>query len=82
MSIKTIIDQLRWWSFNCDRTNAGCCARTTLREAADMLEMFKTRLENEAARDVCRYCGAEDCVGRSNCPAIAEKVRRVIIGEE
>lgn len=46
-----------------------------------MLEQYKKRLEDEAAREVCRFCGAEKCVGRDNCPSITEWVRRVTDGD-
>lgn len=77
MSIKTIIGNLRWWAFYCDRTNNGCHASPSLYAAAEMLEQYKKRLEEEAAKEVCRFCGAEKCVGRDNCPSITEWVRRV-----
>jgi len=82
MSIKTIIGNLRWWAFYCDRTNNGCHASQSLYAAADMLEILKKRLEDEASKEVCRYCGAYDCVGRENCPSITEWVRRVTDAKE
>jgi len=82
MSIKTIIEHLRWWAFNCDRTNNGCQGSKTIYAAAELLEQYKARLENEAAREVCRFCGAEKCVGRDNCPSIIAYVRRVTDAKE
>jgi len=38
MTIKSIIEDLRWHAFYCDRTINGCQARNILREAADALE--------------------------------------------
>lgn len=35
---KKLIEQLRWWASECDRTNFGCQARKLLLEAADALE--------------------------------------------
>lgn len=81
MSIKTIIGNLRWWAFYCDKTPNGCYAAQTLYDVASFLEKLKARLEEEAAREVCRFCGAEKCVGRDNCPSITEWVRRVTDGE-
>ena len=82
MSIKTHIKNLRWWAFYCDRTNNGCHASQSLYAAADMLEQYKKRLEDEAAKEVCRFCGAEKCVGKAECPSIVEYVRRVTSGKE
>lgn len=33
-----LIERLRWWAAECDRTNFGCQARGMLLEAADALE--------------------------------------------
>jgi len=33
-----LIEQLRWWATECDRTNFGCQARKLLLEAAEALE--------------------------------------------
>ena len=33
-----LIEQLRWWADECDRTNFGCQARKLLLEAAEALE--------------------------------------------
>lgn len=32
-----LVEQLRWWSVECDRTNFGCQARKLLVEAADYI---------------------------------------------
>lgn len=32
-----LVEQLRWWSAECDRTNFGCQARKLLVEAADYI---------------------------------------------
>ena len=82
MPIKTHIENLRWWAFNCERGGQECYAAQSLRAAADTLERLQKRFEDEAAAEVCRYCGAEKCVGRSKCPSIKEKVRRIMDGEE
>lgn len=47
-----------------------------------MLEQYKKRLEDEAAKEVCRFCGVEKCVGKAECPSIVEYVRRVTNGKE
>ena len=33
-----LIEQLRWWADECDRTNFGCQSRKLLLEAAEALE--------------------------------------------
>lgn len=37
-----LIEQLRWWAKECDRTNFGCQARSLLIEAAEALEKAPT----------------------------------------
>ena len=37
-----LIEQLRWWAKECDRTNFGCQARLLLLEAAEALEKAPT----------------------------------------
>ena len=82
MSIKATANSLEWWANHCDRTNRGCCSKRTMEEAATLLRKLEKRLHKEAAREVCRFCGAEKCVGRDNCPSITEWVRRVTDGKE
>lgn len=77
MTINKLIEDLRWYAFYCDRTNNGCMARQLLREAAEMLERYKAKLELEALLEICPLCGVEECIGKDNCPSIAEYVRRV-----
>lgn len=81
MSIKATANSLEWWANRCDRTNRGCCAKKTLEDAVTLLRKLEKRLQNEAAREVCHFCGAEKCVGRDNCPSITEWVRRVTNAE-
>ena len=82
MSIKTVIGNLRWWAFHCEKGGQECYAAESLRAAADTLERLQKRFEDEVAAETCRYCRAEKCVGRSKCPPIVEKVRRIMNGEE
>ena len=49
MDIKKLIEQLRWWADNCDRTNYGCQARPFLLEAATALSTLQA--ENEKLRE-------------------------------
>ena len=45
MDIEKLIEQLRWWADNCDRTNYGCQARPFLLDAATALSTLQD--ENE-----------------------------------
>ena len=48
MDIEKLIEQLRWWADNCDRTNYGCQARPFLLDAAPALSTLQA--ENEKLR--------------------------------
>ena len=48
MDIEKLIEQLRWWAENCDRSNYGCHARPFLLEAATALSTLQA--ENEKLR--------------------------------
>lgn len=52
-----LIEQLRWWATECDRTNFGCQARKLLIEAADALE--KADAVPVVRCPECKY--QEDC---------------------
>ena len=41
MDSKKLIEQLRWWADNCDRTNYGCQARPFLLDSADVLSTLQ-----------------------------------------
>lgn len=72
MDIEKMIERLKWWAEECDRTNRGCQARKTLQDAADTLstlqaeneklraELEQVQRERDAAVDFlkgqCRYC--------------------------
>lgn len=57
MDIDKLIEQLRWWADNCDRTNYGCQARPFLLDAATALSTLKG--ENEKLREtVDKYATA------------------------
>ena len=45
MDIEKLIEQMKWWAEECDRTNFGCQAKKTLQEAANALSMLQA--ENE-----------------------------------
>ena len=49
MDVEKLIEQLRWWADNCDRTNYGCQARPFLLDAATALSTLQA--ENEKLRD-------------------------------
>ena len=48
MGIEKLIEQMKWWAEECDRTNFGCQAKKTLQEAANALSMLQA--ENEKLR--------------------------------
>lgn len=49
MDYEKLIEQMKWWAEECDRTNFGCQAKKTLRDAATALSTLQT--ENEKLRD-------------------------------
>ena len=50
-----LIEQLRWWAAEYDRTNFGCQARKLLLEAAEALEKAETVKHGR-----CPYCEGEN----------------------
>ena len=46
-----LVEQLRWWSVECDRTNFGCQARKLLVEAADYIAHGGTVQEWVSVKD-------------------------------
>ena len=65
MDIEKLIEQLRWWADNCDRTNYGCQARPFLLDAATALstlkgENEKMRAELECARESLDFARTKD----------------------
>ena len=49
MDIEKLIERIRWWAENCDRTNYGCHARPFLLDAATALSTLQA--ENAKLRD-------------------------------
>ena len=45
MDYEKLVEQMKWWAEECDRTNFGCQAKKTLQEAANALSMLQD--ENE-----------------------------------
>ena len=45
MDYEKLVEQMKWWAEECDRTNFGCQAKKTLQEAANALSMLQA--ENE-----------------------------------
>lgn len=41
MDIEKLIEQLKWWAEECDRTNKGCQARRILQDAATALSTLQ-----------------------------------------
>ena len=59
-----LVEQLRWWSVECDRTNFGCQARKLFVEAADYIAhgvtvqewiSVKDRLPEKDGHYLCNY---------------------------
>ena len=48
MDYEKLVEQMKWWAEECDRTNFGCQAKKTLQEAANALSMLQA--ENEKLR--------------------------------
>ena len=49
MDIEKLIEQLKWWAKECDRTNKGCQARRILQDAATALSTLQD--ENKLLRE-------------------------------
>lgn len=58
MDIEKLIEQLKWWAKECDRTNKGCQARRILQDAATALATLQP--ENQALRNAANGFKAED----------------------
>lgn len=41
MDIEKLIEQLKWWAEECDRTNKGCQARRILQDAATAISTLQ-----------------------------------------
>ena len=41
MDYEKLVEQMKWWAEECDRTNFGCQAKKTLQEAANALSMLQ-----------------------------------------
>ena len=79
----TLVERLRWWAAECDRTNFGCQAKEMLLDAADALEKAEPvkhgRWEDngipESVLSLCSECGI--VYGSSNfnyCPNCGAKM--------
>lgn len=49
MDYEKLVEQMKWWAEECDRTNFGCQAKKTLQEAATVLSTLQA--ENEKLRE-------------------------------
>ena len=76
MDIEKLIERLRWWAENCDRTNYGCHARPFLLGAATALSTLQA--ENEKLRAKLENYRKGHC---SEGGCAAEKDRDLIIAE-
>ena len=66
MDIEKLIEQLRWWADNCDRTNYGCQARPFLLDAATAISTLQA--ENEKLRAELEQVKAERDAAVENIP--------------
>lgn len=63
MDIEKLIEQLKWWAKECDRTNKGCQARRILQDAATALSTLQAENKamqkqlNEFSEFLCRMTG-------------------------
>ena len=62
MDYEKLVEQMKWWVEECDRTNFGCQAKKTLQEAAHALstlqaENEKLRVELERMKKIMRENG-------------------------
>lgn len=57
-----LIEQLRWWAAECDRTNFGCQARKLLLEAAEALEKAET-VKHAQWENVIESVSVMSCTG-------------------
>ena len=58
MDIEKLIEQLKWWAKECDRTNKGCQARRILQDAATALSTLQdenVKLRAELEQVVQKY---------------------------
>lgn len=64
MDIEKLIEQLKWWAKECDRTNKGCQARRILQDAATALSTLQAENEKlqkmyQEEKAVCHATQAE-----------------------
>lgn len=64
MDIEKLIEQLKWWAKECDRTNKGCQARRILQDAATALSTLQDENEKlqkmyQEEKAVCHATQAE-----------------------
>lgn len=65
MDIEKLIEQLKWWAKECDRTNKGCQARRILQDAAtafSTLQAENAQLLTELEQVKRERDAAEDCI--------------------
>lgn len=90
MDYEKLVEQMKWWAEECDRTNFGCQAKKTLQEAATALSMLQA--ENEKLREmyqkekaVCHAVQAElENYRKGHCAeggCAAEKDRDAVLAE-
>lgn len=82
MDIEKLIEQLRWWAENCDRSNYGCHARPFLLDAATALSTLQA--ENEKMRAELERVRAdqEDLISRKDAVAYALSLYRKLTARQ
>ena len=91
MDNEKLIEQMKWWAEECDRTNFGCQAKKTLRDAATALSTLQA--ENEKLRAELERCKEKnaglalalltecapnpDCLGNDEWRAIRAELEQV-----
>lgn len=74
-----LIEQLRWWAAECDRTNFGCQARKLLLEAAEASEKAKPVkkgrwLQPKSGECFCSECKTNGSPQWERCPVCEAKM--------
>ena len=89
MDNEKLIEQMKWWAEECDRTNFGCQAKKTLRDAATALstlqaenERLRAELEqvkrerDEAIKTIFQWVGCPECKWWDSADEWCEKYDR------
>lgn len=73
-----LIERLRWWAHECDRTNHGCQASEMLLEAADEIERLQSETEPvRHGRWVLGYVEPGYCTPGGNRPWVCSECGQI-----